>query len=334
MQRSKQKATTVKFERERKVTIKDLKLDRKNNRTSHLDINNESELENILWNEGDLQPLFYDIMNRGLQEPLVLYPNSTIVVEGNCRLVCLKKLSRESLKSDEPVLQKFQNLMVLCKRISSDTLPSDIDAYLTEIHVGRKRKWPEYNQAKLLHKLKIQDGLSLEEIAHIARSSRPTISKKIHAYRYTADYHKTFPKDIRYIDKFYYFWELQHADLDIFRDKKSNIDKFMKWVFYGKFPTSKHVRDLPKVMAHPTAFSKFEMSDMEEAVNIMLKIDPTIRSPFYKNIHKLTMKLTNCPRQELVGLIRNDAKKNILLQLKKSINGLLDDIEKMESQAN
>ena len=334
MAKRKTKASTIKFERERMVDVTDLKLDRNNNRVSHLKIKNDQELEEILWKEGELQTLFHDIMNRGLQEPLVLYPNSTIVAEGNCRLACLKKLQREAIESNEPLLEKFKKLPVLCKRISKDTPTADIDAYLTEIHVGRKKKWPEYNQAKLLYKLKVTDGLPLEEIAYIARSSRPTISKKINCYTYTKKYHVEFPRDEDYDKKFYWFWEFQHVELDDFRKKESNVKKFMKWVFYGKFPTSKHVRDLPKVMKNPKAFSKFEISDMEEAVNSMLDIDPTIRSPFYRNIHKLTLKLKNYSTKEFTDLVGNESKKKMILQLKNSADELLKYIHEMERKRN
>ena len=327
----KMKSATLRFEREKLMDITNLKLDTKNNRITHLKIKDE-ELEEILWKEGKLQSLFYDIMNRGLQEPLVLHPNSTTVAEGNCRLVCLKRLHRDANKSDEPLMQKFKKISVPCKRIAKDTPRSDIDAYLTEIHVGRKRKWPEYNQAKLLYKLKVTDNLPIEEIAAIARSSRPTVTKKINCYTYTKQYHEEIHEDEDYVKKFYFFWEFQHPDLEKFREKESNVKKFMKWVYYGKFPTSKHVRNLPKVMANQKAFSKFEMTNMEEAVQSMLKIDPTIRSPLYRKINTITLLLNDFPQDELLEIVGDQPKKNMIYQLKQSATKLLKYIDELEKK--
>lgn len=330
MARAKTKLASLRFEREKLMDVANLKLDYKNNRITHLKIKDEKELEDILWKEGKLQSLYHDIMNRGLQEPLVLHPSTTIVAEGNCRLVCLKRLRKEAIESHEPMLQRFKKNSVPCKRIAKETPPADIDAYLTEIHVGRKRRWPEYNQAKLLYKLKNTDNLPVEEIAAIARSSRPTVTRKINCYTYTKQYHELIPNDDDYVKKFYFFWELQHPDLEKFREKESNIEKFMKWVYYGKFPTSKHVRDLPKVMKSQKAFAEFETSDMEQAVKIMLKIDPTIRSPLYRKINAITMLLSDFPKKELLEIVGDEPKKNMIYQLKNSASELLKYINELE----
>ena len=159
-------------------------------------------------------------------------------------------------------LKNFLDFKVPCKRITEGTPIVDIDAYLTEVHVGRKRRWPTYNQAKLLSKLKYEDDLTLEEIARIGRSSRPTITRKIEAYRYTTTYHETFPDDKEYVRWFYYFWELTHNSLEEFRHDSAKVTKFMKWIHSGKFSDSKQVRVLPKVLDSQDAFRKFEETDM------------------------------------------------------------------------
>ncbi len=328
--RTKAKSATLQFEKEKLFDINNLTLNSKNNRIIHLSIKNEKELIENLWKQGKLHSLYYDIMYRGLQESLILFPSSTMLAEGNCRLVCLRKLHEEAQKSDEPALKKFKKVMVPCKRIVRNTPTADIDAYLTEIHVGRKKKWPEYNQAQLLYKLKVTDNLPVEEIAQIARSSRPTIARKINCYKLTKKYHELLPNDEDFVKKFYFFWEFLHTDLDEFREKESNVKKFMKWVYYGKFPTSKHVRDLPKVMTSQRAFAKFEMSGMEQAVKIMLKVDPSIRSPLYRNIARMTEILTEFPQKELIQAVGDDSKKMMIQQLKKSAVDLLKAIGELE----
>lgn len=327
---TKAKSTTLQFERERLFDIINLKLDSKNNRTTHLKLKNDKELGGVLWKQEKLQSLYRDILYRGLQEPLILHPSSTTVAEGNCRLVCLQKLREEAKGSDEPALQKFKKVVVPCKRIAKATPTADIDAYLTEIHVGRKRKWPEYNQAKLLYKLKNSDNLLLEEISRIARSSRPIVSRKINCYTLTKKYHENFPNDDDFIKKFYYFWEFLHPDLDKFREKESNVKKFMKWVYYEKFPTSKHVRDIPKILKNKRALAKFELTDMEQAVKILLTVDPTIRSPLYRNIYKITTQLNNFSNNELTQIVGSVSRKMMIEQLKKSADNLLKIVNQLE----
>lgn len=326
------KSSTVQFEKEKMFFVEELELNFQNNRITHLNIKDKKALEEILWKEGKLLPLYHDIMNRGLQESLILFPHQLTVAEGNCRLVCLRKLHEESLRSDEPTLKKFRRLMVPCKRIVKGTPDTDVDVYLTEIHVGRKKKWPEYNQSKLLYKLKYRDNLPLEEIAQIARSSRPTVTKKIQCYQLTKDYHETLPQDEDFIKKFYYFLEFLHPDLEQFRAKDANVKKFMKWVYYGKFPTSKHVRDLAKIMKNRKAFQKFELTDMDQAVKILLHFDPTIRSPLYRNISKLTEQLHNFPKKELLQIVGNESKKMMITELKNSANELLKYVNELEKR--
>ena len=323
------------------LSIDKLQLDFSNNRITHLVIKTEQELMKRLWDEGKLSFLKKDIKARGLQEPLVLFPDSNIVAEGNCRLVCLKKLHDEAKQEEresktpfefDSKLREFLKSDVLCKRIVKNTPESDIDAYLAEIHVGRKKRWPEYNQAKLLYKLKFEDDLTLEEIARISRSSRPTVSKKIEAYKQTDLYHKQFPTDENFIRKFYHFWEFTHKLLNDFRDDYNNINKFMKWVHSEKFANSRQIRDLPKVLANKRAFQKFEETNMTEAIKIVMLVDPTIKSPLYRKIFAVSETLRDFPTKEIFLVMQDNSKKNVLIDLKDATTQLLKLIEEFEKK--
>ena len=94
-------AEAIVFEPEAEIPVDDLELDKQNNRITHLVIKNDQELEEQLWRGGRLVNLKNDIKARGLQEPLVLFPESFTVAEGNCRLVCLKRLQREAESEKE-----------------------------------------------------------------------------------------------------------------------------------------------------------------------------------------------------------------------------------------
>ena len=332
----KQRATAITFGQEEMIPVDKLRLDMKNNRMTHLSITDEQKLEEQLWRAArNIGLLKKDIKARGLQEPLVLWPESFTVVEGNCRLVCLKRLHHEamveleknkSLESD-PGLKKFLTLNVPCRRIAKDTPEVDINAYLTEIHVGRKEKWEEYNKAKLLFKMKEEDDLTLEEIARICRSSRPTIAKKIDAYKHLHAYHKQFSDDAEFVNWFYYFWEFMHSSLDKFRRDETKVIRFMKWIHSGKFSNSKQVRILPKVLNDEEAFRKFEETDMTEAQRIIIKADPTITSPLYKKVSSLVNTLEAFPPREVRLLLNDPSRKYLLRMLVKVTSKLLNDVE-------
>jgi len=176
------------------VFVRDLEYDLRNLRLAHIMPKlNEKNIEVILstTREFRVNYLVEDIKERGLQEPLVLYPQTNMVIEGNRRLCALKilakiaeisnivetiideneskKIIQDYLKEyphlkqfenliepDNPLLQQFQNMKVSCNRIARGTSPEAIDAYLTSIHVAHKEKWKKYNRAKMLYKLRRQ----------------------------------------------------------------------------------------------------------------------------------------------------------------------------------
>ena len=102
----KRRTAAITFEPEELIPVYKLDLDITNNRMTHLTIKDKQELEERLWREAkNIGQLKNDIKARGLQEPLILGSKSFTVVEGNCRLVCLKRLQHEAtaeLEKDKP----------------------------------------------------------------------------------------------------------------------------------------------------------------------------------------------------------------------------------------
>jgi len=329
---AKPKTSILVFDREISIDVNKLEFDFKNNRIIHIGgVQSIKQMEKSLWREAE--SLYRDIKSRGLQEPLILLSNNNTVIEGNCRLLCLKKLHEESKDSTDPILKKFKKLSVTCKRIVKNTPQADIDAYLAEIHVGRKKRWPEYNQARLLHKLKNKDGLAIEEIAKIARVSRPNIVRKISCYKYNQDYAKNYAKNEEdIIRKFYYFWEFMHPDLNEFREKESNIKKFMKWLSFDKFSTSKQIRFLPKVLKNKKALYEFETKNMNAAIEVFNNIDATIKSSFFRQLQRMAVKMDKIPEKELIATVRDPSRQAILQNLVRSATKILKEIKQIEQK--
>ena len=321
---TKPKSVRIEFAAQRSIKVGDLKLDPENIRLAHLSITSQSEIQSHLWNTFKLKRLYDDIKNRGLQEPLILYPNNNIVAEGNCRLSCLLKILEQGTDDE---INKIK--AISCKRISPNTSERDIDAYLAEIHVGQKIEWPEFNQAKLMHRLYHDRGLSLEEISRIVRKTRNLIHFKINAYEETLKYSNQLGE--KWYDKFVYVWEfVKHKNLDDFRSSASNTRRFMSWIKDGKFKTSKDIRYFDKILSDKKIFKLFERYDFETAFNALVDIDPTLKNSAYKKAVDITKILVKFPRSEVKNMCEDKNKLRILTNLKNTLDELLKEVKEVK----
>lgn len=317
------------------VEVEKLKLDYGNVRILHVEKHSEKQVEETLWKEAKLQLLYEDIKYRGLQDPLILHPKGNTIAEGNCRLVCLRKLHTESQSSDDDLLKQFKNYKVKCYRIDPHTPAKDLEAYLANIHVGQKKEWPDYNQSELMHRLYAVRGLSLDEISGITRKTKSTVLSKIAAFESTNYYHEIIPNDKNWHLKFPHIWEfLRQADLEEFREDEANVKRFMKWLYKGKFKNSKDVRLLGKIIRNKAAQRQLELKDATEAITILLKKDPTIKSPTFRKIVNLITLLEAFPTNELIKTVQEPSRKDLLVQLKNSVTLLLRQISELEETPN
>ncbi|MDA7943125.1 MAG: hypothetical protein MPJ05_07325 [Nitrosopumilus sp.] len=318
---SKPTASAVSFTETSQMKVKDLKLDVKNIRLAHMPDAKQSEIRDHLWKAYKLTRLSDDIKARGLQEPLILYPDDNVVAEGNCRLVCILHILDGG---DDDLKARFESIP--CKRIVKNTPHIDIDAFLAETHIAKKADWPEFNQAKLMHKLYEKRGLSYEEIARITRKTRAGVNSKIIAYEFTLKYKDELGED--WYKKFIYVLEfVKNKRLEEFRESENNMKRFMSWVMEKKFKTSKDVRHLDKILVNEKACQIFETKNYASAFGILLEIDPTLKNTSYKKMVDITKVLNNFRRSEIKEIRDDKNKRKILHDLQTAIKEIFEEVK-------
>jgi len=322
------KPRQVTFQSLRKVPIINLHYDVHNTRLLHKEFSSEKDTENEIWSQSDMDFLYEDIKDRGLQEELIIN-NNNIVLEGNRRLAACKKLYEEQKRRG--IKKKPYNFSsIQCKRFAPGTQLLDIEVFLASIHVAGKKEWPDYNQARLLYKLRHERHLSIDTLANITRKSKSTILKKYEAYEFTEKYHLHHKKDKNWSEKYPHFIEFLRKDLEEFREDAKNVEKFMSWLETGKITNSLDVRNLKNVTDSPRALHVLEKHDMKEALKIVMEYDPTVKSPTFKKIVTITKLLKTFPTKEFAKTIEEDARLKLLRELRNSADKLITQIESVK----
>ncbi len=310
--------------------MQQLKYNIRNIRLAHENLSSQEEVERALWNESNLNFLYEDIKNRGLEEPLFI-DKLNRVLEGNRRLAVYKKLYKEQQAGQlEGVNGDFS--VVKCQPVHPDTPQLDIEVWLASIHVGQKSEWPDYNQARLLYKLHNDDGLSFETLAQVTRKSKPIVMKKCDAYELIEKYHKAHPEDKEWSKKFPHFWEFLRKDLQDVKDDEHKVKMFMSWLAQNRFPDSKDVRHLKSIFENPKALRALEKDNVNEALKVLMQIDPTVKSPTFKKIVKLTNVFEAFPTKEFVKTVNDESRIKILREHRTAVNRLIIQIETVKKR--
>jgi len=310
-----------------KVSVEKLHYDVHNTRLIHKGLSEEEQAENEIWSQSDIEYLYNDIRDRGLQEELIIN-NHNIVLEGNRRLAVCKRLHEQQRKDE--VKSPYNFNLISCKKFSSDTPQLDIEVWMASIHVAGKKEWPDFNQTRLLYKLREDSSLSIDTLANITRKSKTTIIKKFAAYELTLKYHKLYQKDDLWSEKYPHFIEFLRSDLDEFSQDEKNEKRFMSWLESGKITNSVDVRNLKPVVDNPRALRALEKDNITEAIKIVVEYNPTIKSPTFRKIVTLTKVLNNFPTKEFAQTVDGDARLKILRELRNSANRLITQIESVK----
>lgn len=189
------------------LPLADLKLDPNNVRFRHVGLNlTDSKIEELIWQDFDTGKLYHDIQNTlGIIEPIYVDSNN-IVLEGNRRLVCLRRLARE-IRGD--MIRKIPIRYI--DPVPSRLIPSEVDLsikdeFLARVHIGGKKQWRPLDQAAHLHELYNVHRKSLELLSDITSLTKRSIEVSVKAYELTSEYHKRYPKDPEWVTKFSYFF--------------------------------------------------------------------------------------------------------------------------------
>ena len=304
--------------------VADLKLDPKNQRLGYMLRTHkkgvpatDKELHAMLWEIDQVKALYQSIkQNGGLIEDPIIFENG-MVVEGNCRTVCLRELCKQFPKDT-----RFQQVYV--RVLPTDVTPEQLMLLLGELHIAGRIEWRAFDQAEYVWRMNKIFGKNYDFLADHLRWSRSKLSQKIAAYEECTKYIER-TGDPEGINRFSHFEEfMKKKEL---RDKLDADPTFMKefgdWVLSGKFPDAKDVRHLPAILDNEEAYKKFLKAGIREAQKVLFESNPSLVSNLYSTVDQAVVELENISLTEITALQHGDkAKFNKIQRLAKAIKRL------------
>jgi hypothetical protein len=333
------------------VHLEDLKFDRSNPRVAfRLKSANEENpsqehMEQLLWGDDNVKKLKNSIeLYGGLIEALIVANDGT-VLEGNCRLACLRKLHEGAVKAgndDSP--WRHVKARVLAPGIDRST----IELLLGELHFAGKNEWTAFEQASHIYQMVYSGDETVEELAKRYRTSKSYVVAKNRAYMLmrdkfvplVAEVKKEEGSEIKNPDRYWSWFEEFYKTCKptpAGKEPKANRvydgeeleDKFCRWVAGGKLPRAENVRKLPKILDHKAAMKIFEEKDLDAALKVIEKDDPTMNSKLWKQIQTTAELLAEFPLAELDRLRDHDpAKTKIFADLASAVTKVATEVKK------
>jgi hypothetical protein len=320
------------------VAVEHLKFDQTNPRVAfRLKSNNEpsptqERLQEILWDDDEVKALKNSIELYGGLIEAIIVANDGTVLEGNCRLACLKKLKAEAeAKGVTETLWDKVKARILAPGIDR----SKIEILLGELHFAGKNKWSAFEQAAHIYNM-IEGGENIDDLAKKYRQSKSYIIAKNRAYKLMRDKFVPMAEEARKKDEYkldkgedrYWSWfeelyktcsptpagkEPAKKTLGFVYDGPELEQKFCEWMIANKLPKAEQVRKLPKVLKNKEAIVVFEQpSDgggIEKAMELIAEDDPTLNSKLWKQVQVTAELLGTFPLDELEELRQGDAAK-------------------------
>jgi hypothetical protein len=287
--------------------VADLRLDPKNQRLGYMLRTHkkgipatDEELHQMLWDIDQVKDLYQSIyQNGGLLEDPIIYDNG-VVVEGNCRTVCLRQLSKKYPKDD-----RFQQVHV--RVLPADVTEEQLMLLLGELHVAGKIEWRAFDQAEYVWKMNKVFGKNYDYLASHLRWSRSKLAQKIAAYEESRAYIER-TGDPQGTNRFSHFEEfMKKKEL---RDRREIDPAFMiqfgDWVKAAKFPDAKDVRYLPEILKSDEALKKFQKAGIREAQTVLYGKNPSLVSNLYSAVDHAAVELENASLSEVTAIKDGD----------------------------
>ena len=310
------------------LPLKKLKLDPNNVRFHHFATRlTDSQIEEGIWKETDTRDLFREILNsQGLSEPPIV-DSSFVVMEGNRRLVCLRKLSERVHNGEYPKMPENIFDTVTCYVLPKDTPQKDIAILLGRLHVSGKKEWKALNQAAHIYELFNKHGATQTDITNLMSMGKSTVNNMIKAFQLTTEYGKQYSKDTAWVYKFSYFYEMvKKKSLNTWLDKPENKERFMEWLASDKLSRGMDVRKLPDVIKTPEALNAIDSGGFDAARKVLSKSDPSIDNKFYAHVKDMIERLNDVAREELVEAGTDPVKLEALEKLRDTVDEVLRNV--------
>lgn len=320
------------------VELDRLKLDLANVRYQHMGrVPTEAEMEKRIWDEDDTGKLYDQIKSaKGLYEKPIIDSHFN-VLEGNRRVVCLRRLRKEAHEKILPGIEPNKFDKILCEQLGPDTTQEQIRLLLAAIHVKGKKPWPTFNRAKQIYELHNEPyNKSFDYLALHLGMGKSTVIRFVRVYEETDKYGKRYGEDKEWYNKFTYFDELfKKRDLKEFGRVQTNVDKFADWVYQGKFNNDvRYVRYLPQVLEDKDALRAFDSKDIETALVLLNSKNPALKSREFKKISELISLIQQFPRREILKTANDVNRRKLLEKLRGEVDRLLKDLDSLKMRTD
>lgn len=291
----------------------------------------EQEIEDHLWKDGDVKRLYNSIVaSGGLTDYLWAFADGR-VPEGNERLVCLRKISRD-LRSPQKakifpgqILQRMESLVanVPVKIVPSDILDSELDVLLARLHVTGRDEWPTFNQAAHVYKMNDGDGIPVERIAELLGVSTTWVYMRLKAYEWTKRYLEEYKtSDLSVYSTFEEAYKvkakLRKEGLDL--ETEHGMDAFQKLIASKSIGWAIDVRKLPKLLEQPQTRKLVQAGKVEEARRLLPQFDPSEFSSRLASLVKAKEQLSKLDREDMRMIKDNEAYRKLLVDLAEELN--------------
>ena len=325
----------------RSIPLTQLVLDPTNVRFKHVPepMTNE-QIEDWIWQETDTKSLIREIkFSKGLTEkPYVRQISNSLylVIEGNRRTVCMRKIIEEIKSGKEKNISSSQIDPIQCIVFPKDTSDADVALFLARIHVSGKKNWAALNKGVHVYDLIRKYNYDYDEVAKAISIGKNTISQNVKAYDATLLYHKKYSDDDRWLQRFSHFLELyKKRGLKEWAEDPAHLEKFMNWIYNNKIPMAIHVRKLDKIILESKDAYKAMQNNatIEKATEIMKqqKQRKSLTSSLSENVDRqfqdLYELIHNFPRSKMQEIAKDNDKLKYFEELHKEFGQLLKDIK-------
>jgi hypothetical protein len=230
----------------------------------------ESEIEELLWREDSTRSLYNEIKFSGGLSEKPIVDARLVVLEGNRRTVCLRRLDDEVNNGELTGFEDHQFSTTQCVMLPAETDPKDVNLLLARAHVGGKKEWSPLSQAEQIHEMVNRHGMSTREIANALSLSPHSIEVMLKAFKATTEYgSRHSDADSKWIHKFPFFYELfRSRGLKEWGRSKRNLNLFMR-LLSGQKPKLyrlTQVRELPRIINKPNAMELLRTKGFDEAI--------------------------------------------------------------------
>ena len=326
------------------LQISDLILDPKNVRFKHLNTSlNDKEIEQWIWDESDTKKLLQEIrFSGGLSEkPFVQETDRDIyyVIEGNRRIVCLRKLLEDIKSGKEKEIPISKIDPVQCIVFPKDIGDKHLAIFLARIHVSGKKEWAALNQSAHVYDLISKHGYPYDDVANAISISKTKVTQMKNAYDTTLKYRERYPDDNLWLRRYSHFEELwKKKYLREWANDPSNLELFMKWIYNNQFPMAIKVRKLEKIIQDGKyAYGSLkEGKTIDEAVEILQQqeskrtISAKIADEVEGKVSEFQELLQNFPRGKMREIAKNKEKLKHFERLYAEFGQIIKDIKTMD----